>query len=78
MVDLIPHAVPAFVRCFVLEAASFRFRPDEAAFGYEFPDAGTGIGMGPGGSGIQPRAASTAARAFTRPWPYQGLWPVAS
>ncbi|MEV0358192.1 sterol desaturase family protein [Nocardia sp. NPDC050697] len=48
MFDLILHAIPVFVLCLALEAASFRFRPDEDTLGYEFRDARTSIGMGLG------------------------------
>ncbi|UGT61364.1 sterol desaturase family protein [Nocardia asteroides] len=48
MFDLILHAVPVFVLCLALEAASFRFLPDEDELGYEFRDARTSIGMGLG------------------------------
>lgn len=48
MFDLILHAIPVFVLCLALEAASFRFRPDDDQLGYEFRDARTSIGMGLG------------------------------
>ncbi|MFC3962210.1 sterol desaturase family protein [Nocardia jiangsuensis] len=48
MFDLILHAIPVFVLCLALEAASFRLLPDEDELGYEFRDARTSIGMGLG------------------------------
>ncbi len=48
MFDLIQHAIPVFVLCLALEAASFRFLPDDDELGYELRDATTSVGMGLG------------------------------
>lgn len=48
MFDLIQSAIPVFVLCLVLEAASYYFLPDEDERGYEFKDAATSIAMGLG------------------------------
>jgi sterol desaturase/sphingolipid hydroxylase (fatty acid hydroxylase superfamily) len=48
MFDLILHAIPLFVLCLVLEAASFYFLPDDDELGYELRDSRTSIAMGLG------------------------------
>ncbi|GAB16787.1 hypothetical protein GOEFS_014_00290 [Gordonia effusa NBRC 100432] len=48
MFDLILHAIPIFVICLVLEAASFYFLPDDDERGYEFRDTATSLTMGLG------------------------------
>jgi len=46
--DLILHAVPVFVVCLALEAASFHWLPDDDELGYELRDARTSVAMGLG------------------------------
>jgi sterol desaturase/sphingolipid hydroxylase (fatty acid hydroxylase superfamily) len=48
MFDLILHAIPVFVICLALEAASFHFLPDDDEKGYELRDARTSVSMGLG------------------------------
>ncbi|MBH0777075.1 sterol desaturase family protein [Nocardia bovistercoris] len=48
MFDLIAHAIPVFVLCLALEAASFHFLPDDDRLGYRFRDARTSVLMGLG------------------------------
>jgi sterol desaturase/sphingolipid hydroxylase (fatty acid hydroxylase superfamily) len=48
MFDLIQHAIPVFVLCLVLEAASFYFLPDDDELGYELRDSRTSLAMGLG------------------------------
>ncbi|HSV37520.1 MAG TPA: sterol desaturase family protein [Nocardioidaceae bacterium] len=48
MFDLILHAIPVFVVCLVLEAASFHFLPDDDELGYEVRDSRTSLTMGLG------------------------------
>ena len=48
MFDLIQAAIPVFVLCLLLEAASFRFLPDDDELGYERRDAATSLAMGLG------------------------------
>ncbi|MGW6378187.1 sterol desaturase family protein [Rhodococcus sp. NPDC055112] len=48
MFDLILYAIPAFVLCIALEAASYYFLPDESERGYETRDAATSLSMGLG------------------------------
>ncbi|KAA1415482.1 sterol desaturase family protein [Nocardioides humilatus] len=48
MFDLILHAIPVFVICLVLEAASFYFLPDDDELGYEVRDSRTSLTMGLG------------------------------
>jgi sterol desaturase/sphingolipid hydroxylase (fatty acid hydroxylase superfamily) len=48
MFDLILHAIPVFVLCLALEAASFHFRPDDDEVGYEVRDSATSVSMGLG------------------------------
>jgi sterol desaturase/sphingolipid hydroxylase (fatty acid hydroxylase superfamily) len=48
MFDLILHAIPVFLVCLALEAASFRFLPDDDELGYELRDSRTSLAMGVG------------------------------
>ena len=48
MFDLVLHAIPVFVICLILEAASFYFLPDDDELGYEVRDSRTSISMGLG------------------------------
>ncbi|MFF0529483.1 sterol desaturase family protein [Nocardia amikacinitolerans] len=48
MFDLIAHAIPVFVLCLVLEAASFYWLPDDEERGYELRDTRTSLLMGLG------------------------------
>lgn len=48
MVDVIVYAVPVFVLCLALEAASFYFRPDDDERGYDIRDTRTSLLMGLG------------------------------
>ncbi|BDT95101.1 sterol desaturase family protein [Nocardia sputorum] len=48
MFDLIAHAIPVFVLCLALEAASFHLLPDDDQLGYQFRDARTSVLMGLG------------------------------
>ncbi|MEU2042989.1 sterol desaturase family protein [Nocardia niwae] len=48
MFDLIAHAIPVFVLCLALEAASFHLLPDDDQLGYRFDDARTSVLMGLG------------------------------
>jgi len=48
MFDLILHAIPVFVLCLAVEAASFYFLPADDERGYETRDAVTSISMGLG------------------------------
>jgi len=48
MFDLILHAIPVFVVCLALEAASFYFLPDDDELGYELRDSRTSLAMGLG------------------------------
>ena len=48
MFDLILHAIPVFVVCLALEAASFHFLPDDDELGYELRDSRTSLAMGLG------------------------------
>ena len=48
MFDLILHAIPVFILCLVLEAASFKFLPDDDEKGYELRDSATSLSMGLG------------------------------
>ena len=48
MFDLILAAIPVFVVCLVLEAASFHFLPDDDELGYEVRDSRTSLAMGLG------------------------------
>lgn len=48
MFDLIQAAIPVFVLCLLLEAASFHFLPDDDELGYERRDAATSLAMGLG------------------------------
>lgn len=48
MFDLIQSAIPVFVLCLALEAASFYFLPDDDELGYDFKDARTSVFMGLG------------------------------
>jgi len=46
--DLILAAIPVFVVCLALEAASFHFLPDDDELGYEVRDSRTSLAMGLG------------------------------
>ncbi|MEV7418098.1 sterol desaturase family protein [Streptomyces sp. NPDC089919] len=46
--NVVLWSIPAFVLLTVVEAVSYRLRPDEEAAGYEPKDAATSIGMGLG------------------------------
>lgn len=46
--DLILYAIPVFVVCLALEAASFHFLPDDDEHGYEVRDTATSLSMGLG------------------------------
>ncbi|WP_431949877.1 sterol desaturase family protein [Nocardia lijiangensis] len=48
MFDLIAHAIPVFVLCLVLEAASFYLLPDDDELGYQLRDTRTSLLMGLG------------------------------
>jgi len=48
MFDLILHAIPVFVVCLVLEAASFYLLPDDDELGYDVRDSRTSLAMGLG------------------------------
>jgi len=48
MFDLIRSAIPVFVVCLLLEAASYYFLPDEDELGYSARDSRTSIAMGLG------------------------------
>ncbi|RJS46072.1 sterol desaturase family protein [Nocardioides cavernaquae] len=48
MFDLIRSAIPVFVICLALEAASYYFLPDEDELGYSAKDSRTSIAMGLG------------------------------
>ncbi|WP_182380134.1 sterol desaturase family protein [Nocardioides sp. WS12] len=48
MFDLILHAIPVFIVCLVLEAASFHWLPDDDEFGFERRDSVTSLTMGIG------------------------------
>jgi len=48
MFDLILHAIPVFVVCLALEAASYYFLPDDEELGYEVRDSRTSLAMGLG------------------------------
>ncbi|MBF4163956.1 sterol desaturase family protein [Nocardioides acrostichi] len=48
MFDLIQHAIPVFIVCLALEAASFYFLPDDDELGYDVRDARTSVAMGLG------------------------------
>jgi sterol desaturase/sphingolipid hydroxylase (fatty acid hydroxylase superfamily) len=48
MFDLIRSAIPVFVICLALEAASYYFLPDEDELGYSARDSRTSIAMGLG------------------------------
>lgn len=48
MVNAIIYAIPAFVLFVLVEAASFRFAPDDDERGYELKDAATSLTMGAG------------------------------
>jgi sterol desaturase/sphingolipid hydroxylase (fatty acid hydroxylase superfamily) len=48
MFDLILHAIPVFVVCLALEAASYYFLPDDDELGYEVRDSRTSLAMGLG------------------------------
>ncbi|MBD0323700.1 MAG: sterol desaturase family protein [Aldersonia sp.] len=48
MFDLIQHAIPVFVLCLALEAATYYFRPDSEERGYDLRDSATSLSMGLG------------------------------
>ncbi|MBJ7358742.1 sterol desaturase family protein [Nocardioides sp.] len=48
MVDLVIYAIPLFFVCLALEAASFRYLPDDDERGYEMRDSLTSLSMGLG------------------------------
>ena len=48
MFDLIQHAIPVFVLCLALEAASFYLLPDDDQLGYDLRDSRTSLAMGLG------------------------------
>ncbi|WP_427891947.1 sterol desaturase family protein [Kribbella sp. GL6] len=48
MFDLILHAIPVFVVCLALEAASFYLLPDDDELGYNLRDSRTSLAMGMG------------------------------
>jgi len=48
MFDVIPHAIPVFVICMILEAATFHFLRDDEESGYERRDTATSLTMGIG------------------------------
>jgi sterol desaturase/sphingolipid hydroxylase (fatty acid hydroxylase superfamily) len=48
LVDLILAAIPVFLLCLALEAASFRYLPDDDELGYELRDTRTSMAMGIG------------------------------
>jgi sterol desaturase/sphingolipid hydroxylase (fatty acid hydroxylase superfamily) len=48
VVDLVLYAVPLFFICLALEAASFRYLPDDDERGYEMRDSAASISMGVG------------------------------
>lgn len=48
MFDLILHAIPVFVACLALEAASFHWLPDDDELGYDVRDSRTSLAMGLG------------------------------
>ncbi|MFD7159555.1 sterol desaturase family protein [Kribbella sp. NPDC059898] len=48
MFDLILHAIPVFVVCLALEAASFYLLPDDNELGYNLRDSRTSLAMGLG------------------------------
>jgi sterol desaturase/sphingolipid hydroxylase (fatty acid hydroxylase superfamily) len=48
MFDLIQHAIPVFVVCLALEAASFYWLPDDDVLGYDVRDSRTSLAMGLG------------------------------
>jgi sterol desaturase/sphingolipid hydroxylase (fatty acid hydroxylase superfamily) len=48
MVDVILYAIPVFLICLVLEAASFYLLPDDGELGYELRDTRTSLSMGIG------------------------------
>lgn len=48
MFDLILHAIPVFIVCLLLEAASFHWLPDDDELGFERRDSVTSLTMGIG------------------------------
>lgn len=48
MVSAVMYAIPAFVLFIIIEAASFRFAPDNDERGYQVKDAATSLTMGAG------------------------------
>ena len=48
MVDLVLYAAPLFFVCLALEAASFRYLPDDDERGYEMRDSAASVSMGLG------------------------------
>ncbi|MEU1207415.1 sterol desaturase family protein [Nocardia sp. NPDC005825] len=52
MFDLIAHAIPVFLICLLLEAASYYFLPDDDQLGYQSRDTRTSLLMGLGNVGI--------------------------
>ncbi len=48
MSELILYSIPLFVLTLALEAASYRFLPDDDEAGYEWRDTGTSVAMGLG------------------------------